>query len=396
MNHTDVDTTRLLPGKTLEDAYDMGIIGVSPAIRQVRETIRQVAPTTIPVLIEGESGTGKELVARAIHENSPRRHKRMLTVNCGAIPEGILESELFGHQRGAFTGAVETRKGYFEMADGSTLFLDEIGDMPLHTQVKVLRVLEQKEFMRVGGATYQKVDVRILAATNKNLAQEVREGRFRQDLYYRLNAVKIFIPPLRERPEDIPLLVDAFLKEFCKENQIHCEGFTEDAIALLQQQPWPGNVRELRNLIQSVVILERGKKITEEVLLNYLPLNVEEAAPHLPVPTHKSVDQAERELIYRVLLELKSDMNQIKQLLFSQFMQPKPLQAWRHPHAHSAADVVDAEVEEIKPLEEMERELILKALQKTNWSKRKAAKLLGISERTLYRKINEYQLQDKT
>ncbi|HHM24087.1 MAG TPA: sigma-54-dependent Fis family transcriptional regulator [Bacteroidetes bacterium] len=373
----------------------MGIIGVSPAIQQVRETIRQVAPTSIPVLIEGESGTGKELVAKAIHEHSPRRNKKMFTVNCGAIPEGILESELFGHQRGAFTGAVESRKGYFELADGSTLFLDEIGDMPLHTQVKVLRVLEQKEFMRVGGSTYQRVDVRILAATNKNLAKEVREGRFRRDLYYRLNAVKIFIPPLRERPEDIPLLVEEFQREFCKENQIDCEGFDEEAIALLQQQPWPGNVRELRNVVQSVIVLERGKRITADVLLKYLPVSVEDNVPPLPVPTHKSVDQAERELIYRVLLELKSDMNQIKQLLFSQFLQPKSLQSWRPAAATPVpAEVVNADVEEIRPLEEMEREMILKALQRTNWSKRKAAKLLGISERTLYRKINEYKLQE--
>ena len=217
----------------------MGILGDSPVIQQIRETIRQVATTNIPVLIEGESGTGKELVARAIHENSPRRTKPMFTVNCGAIPEGILESELFGHQRGAFTGALESRKGYFEVADGSTLFLDEIGEMPLATQVKVLRVLEEKEFIRVGGGTNFKVDVRILAATNKNLEAEVTANNFRQDLYFRLNVIKIVVPPISARSEDIPLLVDKFQAEFCKENRIEFSGFTSEAIQLLKSQPWP-------------------------------------------------------------------------------------------------------------------------------------------------------------
>ncbi len=236
----------------------MGILGDSPVIQQIRETIRQVATTNIPVLIEGESGTGKELVARAIHENSPRRTKPMFTVNCGAIPEGILESELFGHQRGAFTGALESRKGYFEVADGSTLFLDEIGEMPLATQVKVLRVLEEKEFIRVGGGTNFKVDVRILAATNKNLEAEVTANNFRQDLYFRLNVIKIVVPPISARSEDIPLLVDKFQAEFCKENRIEFSGFTSEAIQLLKSQPWPGNVRELRNLVQSVIVLDKG------------------------------------------------------------------------------------------------------------------------------------------
>lgn len=374
----------------------MGILGNSPVIQQIRETIRQVAATNIPVLIEGESGTGKELVARAIHENSPWRTKSMFTVNCGAIPEGILESELFGHQRGAFTGALNSRKGYFELADGSTLFLDEIGEMPLTTQVKVLRVLEEKEFIRVGGSTNFQVDVRILAATNKNLEAEVAANNFRQDLFFRLNAVKIVVPPLREKSEDIPVLVDKFQAEFCKENRIKFSGFTSEAIELLKSQPWPGNVRELRNLVQSVIVLEKGHLIKSTVLKKYLK-TFEPEEHQLPVPANVTVDQAERELIYRVLLELKSDMNQIKQSLFSHFTQPKSLREW--PSFDSAqpfqpVEEVNSE-ETIKTLEEVERELILKTLERTNWSKRKTAQILGISERTLYRKINEYQLNGK-
>ncbi|HDL17728.1 MAG TPA: sigma-54-dependent Fis family transcriptional regulator [Bacteroidetes bacterium] len=374
---------------------NMEILGSSRVIRQIRETIHQVAPTNIPVLIEGESGTGKELVARALHRHSRRKDKTMFTVNCGAIPEGILESELFGHQKGAFTGAVEARKGYFEMARGSTLFLDEIGEMPLSTQVKVLRVLEEKEFMRVGGNTNYKADVRIVAATNKNLDKEVRAGNFRQDLYFRLNAVKITVPPLRDRVEDIPILVEKFQSEFTRENRIDFAGFTADAIELLHSQLWPGNVRELRNLVQSVIVLERGQKIDAQILSRHLKPE-ETTESRFPVPTNKSVDQAERELIYRVLLELKSDVDQMKQLLFSQFMQPKSLQEWRpvNPeHTIQQAEEVKPE-EEIKTMQEAGKELIVKTLKKTNWSKRKTAKLLNISERTLYRKINEYNLQE--
>jgi len=371
------------------------ILGNSPVIQQIRETIRQIASTNIPVLIEGESGTGKELVAHALHENSPRRNKTMFTVNCGAIPEGILESELFGHQRGAFTGAVDSRKGYFELSDGSTLFLDEIGEMPLTTQVKVLRVLEEKEFIRVGGSSNYQVDVRIVAASNKNLEEQIRAGNFRQDLYFRLNAVKIVVPPLRERIEDIPILIHKFQTEFCRENHIEFAGFTDDSVQLLKSQPWLGNVRELRNLVQRVIVLEKGESIDSSILQKYLQSQTGTDSQHLPVPTNITVDQAERELIYRVLLELKSDMNQIKQLLFSQYMQPKSLKEWRSLDPNQPIRPIE-EVhteDEVRTLEEVEQELIRKTLEKTNWSKRKTAQLLGISERTLYRKINEYKLQ---
>lgn len=374
---------------------NLGILGNSTVIHQIRETIKQVAPTNIPALIEGESGSGKELVAKALHQTSSRKDKVMFTVNCGAIPEGILESELFGHQRGAFTGAVDSRKGYFELADNSTLFLDEIGEMPLSTQVKVLRVLEEKEFIRVGGGSYHKIDVRIIAATNKNLEHEVQVGNFRQDLFYRLNAIRIVIPPLRSRPEDIPELVNKFVDEFCEQNQIRFDGFTANAIDLLKTLEWPGNVRELRNFVQSIIVLEKGRKIDADILERFI-VNQNSNNRALPVPTRIPSEQVERELIYKILLELKADLTQIKQFMFSQIMQPRPL-----PNGISD-DIVQSfdpgkevkPIEDLKTLEEVERDLIYRTLEKTNWSKRKTAQILGISERTLYRKINEYNLQE--
>ncbi|RKY83164.1 sigma-54-dependent Fis family transcriptional regulator [candidate division KSB1 bacterium] len=378
---------------------DMGIIGKSPVIRQIRETIRQIAPTNIPVLITGESGVGKELVAHAIHKHSRRATRLMLTVNCGAIPEGILESELFGHQRGAFTGAVETRKGYFELADGGTLFLDEIGELPIAIQVKLLRVLETKEFMRVGGGKVHQVDVRIIAATNKDLEAAVLEGQFRKDLFYRLNAIKIHIPSLRERREDIPLLIKVFTKEFCQENNLKFEGFSPEAIKMLQNRDWPGNVRELKNFVQSVIILERGQRITPEKLTKHLsPVNQPER--NLPVPTYLSSEKAERELLYRVLLELKSDMNQIKNLLMQQFYPlhrsgSQPITVYEAPvqPVVEENEKMAKRKEEQVSLRDMERELIRKTLEQCNWNKRKAAQILKISERTLYRKIDEYNLE---
>lgn len=379
---------------------DMGILGISPVIRQIRATIQQVAPTGIPILILGESGSGKELVARAIHEHSPRKNRPMIVVNCGAIPEGILESELFGHQRGAFTGAVDSRKGYFELADGGTLFLDEIGEMPLETQVKVLRVLEDKEFLRVGGSTPQKVDVRIVAATNRDLASAVKNGEFRLDLYYRINAVKILVPSLRERKEDIPVLVKQFASEFCIENHIDFKGFTPDGIKAMQEYSWPGNVRELKNFVQTTIVLERGNAITREIVYKHLGQQ-EPLDRNFPVPLNLPPDKAERELIYRVLLELRSEVAQIKDLLLStipsahNLAAPHSLPPWNNPIPAAKAPVEDVTVipdadEKIPTLQKAERDLILRALEKTNWKKRKAAKLLDISERTLYRKIKEY------
>ncbi|NOY77128.1 MAG: sigma-54-dependent Fis family transcriptional regulator [Calditrichaeota bacterium] len=379
---------------------DMGIIGISPVIQQIRATIQQVAPTTIPVLILGESGSGKELVARAIHEHSPRKDKPLIVVNCGAIPEGIFESELFGHQRGAFTGAVDSRKGYFELADGGTLFLDEIGEMPQEAQVKVLRVLEDKEFLRVGGSTPHKVDVRIVAATNRDLASAVKNGEFRLDLYYRINAIKIVVPPLRERKEDIPVLAKHFAKEFCVENHIDFKGFTPEGIKAMQEYLWPGNIRELKNFVQTAIVLERGNPITREVVYKHLGQQ-EPLDRNLPVPLNMPADKAERELIYRVLLELRSEIAQIKDFLLAHMPAtqkaavPHPLPPWNSPIQATKIPAEDITVihetnDKIPSLEKAERDLILRALEKTNWNKRKAAKLLDISERTLYRKIKDY------
>ena len=382
---------------------EMGIIGNSPVIQQIRAIIQQIAPTNIPVLILGESGSGKELVARAIHQHSTRSKNRMIIVNCGAIPEGILESELFGHQRGAFTGAVESRKGYFELADGGTLFLDEIGEMPLETQVKVLRVLEDKEFLRVGGSTPQKVDVRIIAATNRDLGAAVKEGEFRLDLYYRINAVKIVLPPLRKREEDIPLLVKKFAKEICAENHIDFKGFTPEALKAFQEYSWPGNIRELKNFVQMIIILEKGESITRKMVYEHFGQQ-ETVDRNLLVPLNIPTDKAERELIYRVLLELRSEIAQIKDFLFSNLpashkVLPSSLPVWTGPVRNSRIPVEEATIvpetdNKIPTLEKAEKELILRALDKSNWNKRKAAKLLDISERTLYRKIKEYDFDN--
>ncbi len=377
---------------------EFGIIGHSPAILQIISTIKQVAPTDISVLIVGESGTGKELVAQAIHKLSRRKNHPMVVVNCGAIPEGIMESELFGHEKGAFTGATGSRKGYFEMADGGTIFLDEIGEMPLATQVKLLRVLEGKEFMRVGGSVPQKVDVRVIAATNRELEKAVRNGEFREDLYFRLNAVRIFIPPLRERKEDIPLLVSKFTEEFCKKNQINFEGFTASAIQLMQQHSWPGNVRELKNLIESVIVLEKGRKIDHVILSKYLT-QLQTFERNLPVPTRRTTEEVEREFIYRALLDLKAEIHDLKEVIYEAMNSQKPKSLPFYSEVvprpvepgtvYSDHEIVDFED---KTLEEVEKILIERALKKNDGNKRKAARALGISERTLYRKIKEYNL----
>jgi len=376
-----------------------GIIGQSPEIQQILLTIKQVAPTDISVLVFGESGTGKELVAKAIHRRSLRAQKPLVVVNCGAIPEGILESELFGHEKGAFTGAVGARKGYFEQADTGTIFLDEIGEMPLATQVKLLRVLENKDFTRVGGTRLQKVDVRVIAATNKDLEKAVRAKEFREDLFYRLNAVHLRIPPLRERREDIPILIKKFVSDFCRESHIEFQGFTDSALHMLQQNSWPGNVRELKNLVESVIVLEKGNWVDEHTLAKYLkPRPAMDR--NLPVPTYRSAEQVEREFIYHALLDLKSEIAKLREDLFQMaYNQPKhkslpyyseiapaPTEAIPQEHESSENGLDD------KTLQDLEKMMINRALEKFNGSKRKAAKALGISERTLYRKIKEYDL----
>jgi transcriptional regulator with PAS, ATPase and Fis domain len=360
---------------------EVGIIGQSPEIQEIVDIVRQVAPTDITVLISGESGVGKEVIMNALHAASKRADKALVKVNCGAIPEGLIESELFGHEKGSFTSAVDTRKGYFEIADGGTIFLDEIGEMPLATQVKLLRVLENGEYMRVGASTPRKADVRVIAATNKDLDYEVRQKKFRADLYFRLRSVNIQVPPLRERKEDIPLLVDHIIKEFTAKNHTTFEGFTDDATEVLLKYDWPGNVRELRNVLESMVVLENGRKLTGDDVRKYVEDRVESTERNLPVRSNKTVEQAERELIYRALLDLKTNIIELKDLLSRQ---PVPGKNNGHSDPVEANGGIS--------LDEMERRMIRNSLERHRGNRRLAAKELNISERTLYRKIKELKL----
>ncbi|KAA0223687.1 sigma-54-dependent Fis family transcriptional regulator [candidate division KSB1 bacterium] len=392
-----------LPGKvngaqddlhTLRD--EIGLVGDSPEIWQMLETIQQVAPTNIPVLILGESGTGKELVANAIHRLSPRADKPFVVVNAGAIPEGIIESELFGHEKGAFTGAIGSRKGYFEQADGGTLFLDEVGDMPLPAQVKFLRLLEGKDFIRVGGSSNRNVDVRVVAATNKDLREAVEHGRFREDLFFRLNAIRLRIPSLRDRLQDVPALVKKFVNDFCRENRIEFEGMSEGAIRALQDYHWPGNVRELRNFVEMLIVIERGRRVDENVVRQHLPRR-SEYDRRLPVPLNRRSEEVEREFIYRALIDLKNEIAQLRELIVGRYVSPmrrlKPGGFVETDVVQDvSADEVGNEEEDMESIEGMQKRLIYEALQRTNGNRRKAAKILKISERTLYRKIKEYNL----
>ena len=371
-----------------------GILGHSEKIRQLIETIEQVAPTDISVLISGESGTGKELVAKAIHMRSRRHDEPLITVNCGAIPEGILESELFGHEKGSFTGAAGQRKGYFELANKGSIFLDEIGELPLSIQVKLLRVLEEREFMRVGGTSLQSVDVRFITATNRNLQDEVKKGNFREDLFYRLNAIHIHVPSLRERREDIAPLAQRFAATFSRENLIDFAGFTEGALQMMQNYSWPGNVRELRNLVEKVIVLEHGRRIDEHILVKYLN-SFEQLDKNLPMKVDKPKEDLERELLLRVLLEIKSEIAQLRELMLAGAKPQYRLGAWRENYPEDYPAFIDENGESTESVADMEKEMIRSTLEKTRGNKRKAAKLLGLSERTLYRKINKYGLRDE-
>ncbi len=369
---------------------DHGIIGVSPAMRKIVEVIGQVAPTDLTVLIAGESGVGKEIVAKAIHQASRRSAKPLITVNCGAIPEGIIESELFGHERGSFTGASDQRRGYFELADGGTIFLDEIGELTASAQVKFLRVLESGEFLRVGSSSVRTVDVRVVAATNKDLELEVRHRRFRDDLFFRLRSVNIQIPPLRDRPEDIEPLFHHFAADVARKNGITFHGIAGDALDLLRNYRWPGNVRELRNITESMVVLEKGKFLEAADVARQLQHDgAVQAERNLPVPLGRSVEQAERELILRALLEIKGNIMELRDLIAEQ---GRTLASARDGSS-DPAEIHQHRVETSLSLEEMERKLIVEALERYKGNRRVAARALNISERTLYRKIKEYGLE---
>ena len=386
-----------------------GIIGESDEINHVLDMVSQVADVDISVLINGESGTGKELISKAIHLGSRRSSKELVIVNCGAIPEGIIESELFGHKKGAYTDASDSRKGYFETADKGTIFLDEIGDMPLETQVKVLRVLEAGEYMRVGDSQSKKTDTRVIAATNKDLAKLVKEGKFRQDLYYRLKTVTINLPPLRQRKSDIRLLVDRFALQFSRTNNIKYKGFTPEAIKAMQKCEWPGNVRELKNFVESVLILQKGERITGEIIEKQLENeNIVDFSdnPALPVLVNRDPDQAERELILRQLLFLRQDIEDMKLLIkqsdFSSLNSPRNINAdfgnRIHDNEINSPDndnLIKGEAIGAFNTRDLEKEMIIRTLEHYNNNRRAAAKSLDMSERTLYRKINDYGIEKK-
>jgi len=369
---------------------EFDIIGRSEPILQLRELALQVAGTDVTVLITGETGSGKEVLSRFIHEHSRRAGKNFIPVNCGAIPSGILESELFGHEKGAFTGAVQARKGYFESADKGTIFLDEIGEMPLETQVKLLRIIETGQFQRVGASETISTDTRIIAATNRNLTQEVTEKNFREDLYYRLRSVELHIPPLRERGSDVLLLAEHFVREFEQKHGIAFQGFSHDSGELLLRYPWPGNVRELRNLIESLLILERGKEITPDLLEKHL---IQRSRHKSLVHDPGKSDKNEMHLIYSSLIQLRQEIGEIRQMLQQSLMsRPTTSSPLLLPPSSAQTPATPTPITKVIPLEEIEKRAIAEALETFEGNKRRTAQALGINERTLYRKIKEYGL----
>ena len=391
-----------------------GIIGTSEKIIEVLGMIAQVAPVDISVLITGESGTGKEVMARAIHKHSKRSNSLMVTVNCGAIPEGIIESELFGHKKGSFTGASDDRKGYFEEANKGTVFLDEIGEAPLETQVKLLRVLETGEYMRVGESNVRYTDVRVVAATNKNLKDLVKKNQFRQDLYYRLKTVMIQIPALRNRVEDINPLVERFALEFTRSNEISYRGFMPDAIRVMKQYDWPGNIRELKNFVEKIMVFERGERITVEMVnreLNDVLSDPISDNYQLPIAVNSSSQQAEIDIILRQLFLLRQDTELIRNLLVgdkdNKILSVNSIMSKENvkiisPMPDSTMEVTedgqpiirDDAIGEIR-MKDLEKEAITRTLRFYNNNRRKTARSLGVSERTLYRKIEDYNLEPK-
>ncbi len=392
-----------------------GIIGESDEVQEMLALIGQVASTDISVLITGESGSGKDLVAKALHKNSRRKFENLVTVNCAAIPAGIIESELFGHKKGSFTGASESRTGYFEAAHKGSIFLDEIGELPLETQAKLLRVIEQGEFMRVGDTKIQKTDVRVIAATNRNLAEEVKQSNFRQDLFFRLKTINIEVAPLRDHISDLHLFIERFGLEFTAKNDIPFKGFSAEAQLIMKRYDWPGNVRELKNMVESILVMNKGERITEDMVNKHLKLDTFNANLNLPVFVNDNPDKVERELILKQLLFLRQDVNEIKQLMSgcriggveevhpanpalylpppvsNQSQVPAVMTKVEDGTAHAIQEDAIGET----TMAELEHEMIERALEKFRGNRRKTARALDISERTLYRKINDYGIQKK-
>lgn len=405
-----------------------GIIGSSPALDRAIDIARQVAPTDLSVLITGESGTGKEVFPQIIHQFSTRKHGPYIAVNCGAIPEGTIDSELFGHEKGSFTGAHEARKGYFEVADGGTIFLDEVGELPLATQARLLRILETKEYIRVGSSKVQKTDVRIVAATNVNLQQAIEKSKFREDLYYRLNTVPILLPALRERKEDIYLLFRKFAADFAAKYRMPVIKLLPDAEQQLINYYWQGNVRQLKNIAEQISIIEKTRDISGDILARYLPPISGSNSLSVVRPegsSSGSSDFSERDLLYKVLFDMKKDMNDLKKVVHDivQFNQgtisnlsnddvqilnrihneadTENTGVILHPTKNNFATNNTSQnysepivVEETLSLSDKEKEMITRALQKYKGKRKLASEELGISERTLYRKINEYNIKE--
>lgn len=383
-----------------------GIIGNDPTLNRAIDVAMQVAPTDLSVLITGESGVGKENFPQIIHQNSPRKHGAYIAVNCGAIPEGTIDSELFGHEKGSFTGALADRKGYFEVADGGTIFLDEVGELPIPTQARLLRVLESGEFIKVGSSKVLKTNVRIVAATNVNLVEAVTQHRFREDLYYRLNTVPIVVPPLRDRGNDILLLFRKFASDAAEKYRMPPIRLADEARQLLTTYRWPGNVRELKNVTERLSILEPDRTISADRLRTYLP-NID--TTHLPVPISRPQDDgkiftSEREILYQVLFDMKKDVTELKKLVHDIMtgatpsavpVEPAPSMTYApKPHPLHEEPIQEAvTVDEPLALDEVERQLVQRALERHGGRRKYAAADLKISERTLYRKIKEYGLE---
>lgn len=403
-----------------------GIIGNAPLLNRALEVAIQVAPTDISVLVTGQSGTGKETIPQIIHHLSARKHANYIAVNCGAIPEGTIDSELFGHEKGSFTGAQSSRKGYFEEADGGTIFLDEVAELPAQTQVRLLRVLETGEFMKVGSSKVLKSNVRVVAATNENMQEAIRKGKFREDLLYRLSTVPIYLPPLRDRKDDIHLLFRKFANDFSEKYRMPAVRLDEGAVKVLENFPWPGNIRQLKNLVEQISVIEQERNINAEILKLYLPQTNNSTS--LQVKSDQKDDFNEREILYKLLFDMRNDITELKKIILdmakndggitesnasiiSKFYHdvepdgemPKMLPSSSTSQNSPVTDVDDfenddyiyphEEVEESLSLEDKEKEMIEKALEKHRGKRKTAAKELGISERTLYRKIKEYNIE---
>jgi len=379
-----------------------GIIGNNPKLDRAINIALQVAPTDISVFVTGESGTGKENIPKIIHQNSKRKHNNYIAVNCGAIPEGTIDSELFGHEKGAFTGAHDNRKGYFEVADGGTIFLDEVAELPLSTQVRLLRVLESGEFMKVGSSKAIKTDVRVVAATNVNIPNAIKNGKFREDLYYRLNTVSVFIPPLRERIEDISLLFRKFASDFADKYNTPSIRLDEEAMNVITTYNWPGNIRQLKNFVAQLSVIEEERNISAYTILNTLPENKNTSNSPMLFEDKNKAELSEREILYKVLFDMKRDLTELKKITFdiiqNRGISTESTEVLKNVSENEMTIISDnneniIDIQEPISLAEQEKNLIKKSLEKHNGKRKLSAAELGISERTLYRKIKEFKLQ---